>query len=271
LYFAFLPVYLSWPSALLLCLAHELFLSHRVAEWILNPSTQRLDFISSNREGIFSIHGYVALHLAGVAFGAMIFKREEGEENTFARALSQCKRLFLWALIMWASLYYSQRELFMQPSRRLANWNYFNWMVAYNVSLLAVFLATDLLIFKARHSREQSSTKGNGNKHHSRGRKAKQASSSSSSSNASKKGSTCSSSSPIPYLDVRVPFLFRVVNTNGLAFFLLANVMTGVVNLSVDTAKVSGCPAVLALALYAFLLHLVAINLHQRGVRLKGW
>jgi len=30
LYFAFFPVYMSWPSSLILCLGHELFLSYRV-------------------------------------------------------------------------------------------------------------------------------------------------------------------------------------------------------------------------------------------------
>ncbi len=68
---------------------------------------------------------------------------------------------------MWTSLFYSEHQLFLRPSRRLANWNYFNWMVrkksrftvsviltfsstvlfqvAYNISLLVLFLLTDLL------------------------------------------------------------------------------------------------------------------------------
>ena len=47
---------------------------------------------------------------------------------------------------MWSSLYYTTTDALFQPaSRRLANWAYYNWMVAYNLTLLLLFLAVDLV------------------------------------------------------------------------------------------------------------------------------
>ena len=47
---------------------------------------------------------------------------------------------------MWSSLFYTTTDALFQPaSRRLANWAYYNWMVAYNLSLLLLFLAVDLV------------------------------------------------------------------------------------------------------------------------------
>ena len=49
-------------------------------------------------------------------------------------------------VLMWSSLFYTTTDVLFQPaSRRLANWAYYNWMVAYNLSLLLLFLAVDLV------------------------------------------------------------------------------------------------------------------------------
>ncbi len=48
---------------------------------------------------------------------------------------------------MWASLFYASQDLQFQPaSRRLANWAFFNWMMAYNQSLLLLFLLADQIL-----------------------------------------------------------------------------------------------------------------------------
>ena len=46
----------------------------------------------------------------------------------------------VWGVLMWCSLFYTTiDELFQPASRRLANWAYYNWMVAYNLTLLLLF------------------------------------------------------------------------------------------------------------------------------------
>jgi len=60
-----------------------------MAEWILNPDTPRTGFISANREGLFSMNGYVVLHLAGVSFGSQLFSAP----NTFGESEKLTKKL----------------------------------------------------------------------------------------------------------------------------------------------------------------------------------
>ena len=62
---------------------------------------------------------------------------------------------------MWSSLFYTTTDVLFQPaSRRLANWAYYNWMVAYNLSLLLLFLAVDLVSASRSDLNEAKSVAG---------------------------------------------------------------------------------------------------------------
>jgi phosphatidylinositol glycan class W len=125
-YFALIPVRLSWISSLVIGISYEFTLDLGLGSWILSPDTAREDLLSSNREGILSTAGYVAIYLAGVAWGQFFIANIDG---TFKSYLSAMKKLAIWALLMWASLWYSHHKLEMVSSRRMANWGYFLWMV----------------------------------------------------------------------------------------------------------------------------------------------
>ncbi|KAL6878390.1 hypothetical protein ACP4OV_012560 [Aristida adscensionis] len=60
-------------------------------------------------------------------------------------------------------------------------------------------------------------------------------------------------------------------NQNMLGSFLLANILTGLVNLSVDTLSASPVAALLILSVYTFTLCMVAGFAHFCGVRMKFW
>ena len=75
----------------------------------------------------------------------------------------------------------------------------------------------------------------------------------------------------IPHLDLRTPQVFQAIGKNGLAYFLLANVLTGLVNLAIQTKIVSPCPAVLIVMAYMFTLHLVASICYVKKITIKFW
>lgn len=52
----------------------------------------------------------------------------------------------------------------------------------------------------------------------------------------------------------REPYLMRLINFNGLPFFLLANLLTGLVNLSLKTTQVSDASSLLILLVYCSVL-----------------
>ncbi|KAJ3162017.1 Glucosaminyl phosphatidylinositol (GlcN-PI) nositol acylation protein [Geranomyces michiganensis] len=66
-----------------------------------------------------------------------------------------------------------------------------------------------------------------------------------------------------------VPALYKAVNRNQLAVFLLANVMTGLINMSIDTLKVPDVPATVLVGCYMLFVGSVAVLLDRMNVTLK--
>ena len=65
------------------------------------------------------------------------------------------------------------------------------------------------------------------------------------------------------------PILFQAISMNALAYFLLANLLTGLVNFSIATLHTASCPAVLILAGYTAVLQLITDGMYQRNIHLK--
>ena len=112
-----------------------------------NFVTFREGLIEANREGLTSSLGYLALHLAGVSWGSDLLFLASTPDHLFTSAgllvvwlVSETRMQTtiapLRAGLMWGALAYSS-TLFPPASRRLANYNFFTWTLAYNLTLLA--------------------------------------------------------------------------------------------------------------------------------------
>eukprot|EP00096_Caligus_rogercresseyi_P009487 TRINITY_DN3235_c0_g1_i1.p1 TRINITY_DN3235_c0_g1~~TRINITY_DN3235_c0_g1_i1.p1 ORF type:complete len:512 (-),score=98.41 TRINITY_DN3235_c0_g1_i1:66-1601(-) len=260
----------SWILSLFLGLLHEGILSTSLgATYILDPSSPRDNIFSSNREGIMSLLGYIAIYLAAVYWGTQISGGGDQATPTPSQESSfkLLKSLFFWSIVMWGSLLYSQ-ELFLLPSRRMANWPYFNWMLALNLSLLGVFLLFELIRvwyhdMLALHL-DQSKSSKNG-KASSKGSGGGRGTSSKRKSNLPphkpKEGDESGfESSPI----------LSSICYNGLPYFLLSNLLTGLINMSIETIFLMNCLAILILFAYSTSLNLVSLQCFHRGLRWKG-
>ncbi len=53
--------------------------------------------------------------------------------------------LIVWCVVLWLNLAYST-TFFLPPSRRLANYTFYAWTVAYNLSIITLFLLIELLL-----------------------------------------------------------------------------------------------------------------------------
>jgi len=177
--------------------------------------------------------------------------------------------LFSYAVIYWA-LFGISRYLHIGGhgiSRRLVNLSYIAWVAAYNTTALLFYFLLDLVFFPTSLARGTYSPVS--------GLKVvRRPNRNSSSSNIDTDStSTQTQSTPLPSLppsragappgktatatmmagpsSVPAPALLEAINRNSLAVFLLANVATGAINLSMRTMYASDGRAMCVLGVYA--------------------
>lgn len=224
--------------SLTLGFTYQMFLGYTsLKAYIL--TAPRTDFISQNREGIFSFLGYLAIFVAGQSIGLDILSRASGSSQTRAAAVAArrnlLKRLVSYsvALSLLTALITSFRYGFNQRiSRRLANLPYVLWVSAFNCAQITLFCAVETLIFPGVHKATDK---------------------------VSESGEVNKATSPV----------IRAFNRNGLAIFLVANLLTGQVNFRLNTLTMGNAGALAILSAYAALLTAIAVTLDRWNISIK--
>merc|ERR550519_411853 len=264
----FIPIKLSWLMSVVLAVFYEGILTFWLGNWIMSE-IPRTDLITANREGLCSCLGYLAIYMAGVAWGREILTTR----GSMAELLVVTRLLVLWTGIMWLSPAYST-TFFLPPSRRMANYTFFTWIVAYNLTLLSLFLLLDLLIMFVGEVKLGTAPDSSRSSRITRA-KPRQGQDQNNIRKPPKKTKEIPlEENPTPSYECtlyRCPTIYEAIDYNGLVFFLLANLGTGAVNLSVATIHTPELPALAILAAYLVTLCLVAKILHRYNVRLKFW
>ena len=214
----------------LILAVYEMCLDHtKLKAYVL--TAPRTDLLSQNREGVFSFWGYLAIFLAGQAVGFDILPRTASA----ADRTQLVKRLLIWFTV-WFSLYcISTGTVFglrVHPSRRLANAPYVEWVVWFNCMQLLLYCLIETLLFPGVSTATDKETEKR-------------------------------------QVDLANSRVLKAFNRNGLAIFLLANLLTGLVNLTLDTLHMGTMFSMAVLAGYAALVTAVAIVLDHWNVSLK--
>ncbi|KAI0265345.1 GWT1-domain-containing protein [Gloeopeniophorella convolvens] len=240
------PLLARMPAALLALLvagAHELVLGAGLAAYVLHAP--RVSLVSANKEGLASLPGYLAIQLLGLSAGTVVlppspahYRRQQRAAASSARPDSAPPRakppapresdkaaaeLFSYAAIYWALLGACSLGG-LQVSRRLANLPYVAWVVAHSASALLLYVVLLELLFAPRARARYSPVSG-----------------------LKLRDADAGGAAPL----AEAPPLLDAVNRNSLALFLLANVATGVVNLSMRTMHASDARALGVLGAYA--------------------
>ncbi|KAA8574803.1 hypothetical protein MFRU_002g04970 [Monilinia fructicola] len=196
----------------------------------------RTDLLSKNREGIFSFFGYLAIFLAGQATGMFVLPRDSMPNGG---PVAQRRRLLMtmgvWSGI-WITLYMFTTSykygLALSVSRRLANLPYFLWVSAFNCSQLTAFCLVETIFSPAAHKSTDAKTEKEN-------------------------------------YELSTSRVLESFNRNGLAIFLAANLLTGLVNLTIPTLFVSNLQAMGILLLYASILTGFAVGLDLYDISIK--
>ncbi|KAF6738529.1 Phosphatidylinositol-glycan biosynthesis class W protein [Oryzias melastigma] len=237
-----LPSRLLWVFALLFSGLYQFILeTSELKTFIIHNNEREKDFLHANKEGIFSIVGYVAIYLIGVQFGLFVMQPKSHVKDW----LKMLVNLFFSSLILYGVLFACQT--FVEPvSRRLANLPFVIWSVGQSLLFMSCLCVADMVLL------------------------------------FSKKSSGCpfipSSLSLCTKKDENVETsglerlcIIKAVHRNQLLFFLLANLMTGLTNMLVDTLSSDSFFSVSVLLLYMFVNCILVHVLHILGITVKFW
>ncbi|KAJ7187178.1 GWT1-domain-containing protein [Mycena filopes] len=216
----------------------------------------RVGLISANKEGVVSLGGYLAIHLLGLAAGTLVlppspaFFRRRGRGGGVNAQLGAARQndktameLASYAIVWWAVLgVVLSFPVDEGVSRQTANLPYALWITAFNSSFILGYLILDMVFFPGPTARKKPFPPSD--------------------------GQTDVSHDEVEKQDARrAPELLEAINLNALPLFLLANLLTGLVNLSVETMYATDARAMGVLALYALGFCGVAWGVRGRRVR----
>lgn len=218
-------------SGIVIVTLHEMALQIGLAEYVIDETVPRDTFFAANREGIVSIFGYVALYLASVYVGVLL--QNDAEVVNARVMLKKSLKLGFIAAILWKMVYVCA-DMF-GVSRRLANMGYVIWILSIGTTFTMLFMLMEVFYQFVVFDKPASDTKD-------------------------KSMLTNSGLSPI---------LLSAINYNGLAFFLFANIGTGLINMLFQTMLVSAGGCVFLVSIYMFLLCAIITFFYVNEIQLK--
>ncbi|KAL8291730.1 hypothetical protein RQP46_001988 [Phenoliferia psychrophenolica] len=247
----------SW-LAIIISIVHQLFLDQSLQYWAL--TAERTTFLTRNREGIVSLPGYLSIYLLGTATGLYVlppdpyfFDRLQALRSTSTtqsaekQRVKELKMAKAWKskpgklasvlgsyAALWWGLYAILKLTGWVVSRRLANLAYVVWVAAFNASFLFGYLVVNMW-----------------------------ASDPSSSSTSDLRANPSAPPSP----SNSAPAIFDAINRNSLVVFLVANLLTGLVNVSMESMYASDLVAMLVLGTYCAACVAVAWALRKKRLR----
>ncbi len=198
----------------------------------------RTDLVSMNREGIFSFIGYLAIFLAGQDTGMFVLPRRVNPRSNSSDGSQRTTLLMtvaVWCLV-WSVLYFFAVDYRygagLDVSRRMANLPYILFVVAFNTGQIFAFCLVDTVFFPAFYNAQDAKAEEEA-------------------------------------YDTATSRVLRAYNRNGLAVFLLANLLTGLVNLTVPTLDIGQVATMAVLAGYVTVLTTVAVLLDMYDISIK--
>ena len=244
--------YLDGILALLMIVPYQMFLSYYGGQEFIEDGERRCNHdegkadnmsyadqflptilcnaYSANREGILGVVGYVSLRLLSEDVARICLlvpiqrqqtlsldEQHKNNNNKYQPMMRQHTqlRLFIMSIVLWMSHLYLTIGLRIPTSRRSTNASFILWSLAHNVSLLCMIHYV-MMINAPKTTTEET---GDGSKQQQQHLHR-------------------------PYI------LLEAINRYGLAVFLSSNVLTGLVNLTVDTLHSSDGKAMLVMMIY---------------------
>lgn len=228
----FVPSYAA--LALLLAVTYQVVLETTgLKAYIL--AAPRVDLLSQNREGVFSFVGYLAIFLTGQDAGMYVLPRSINGRGGGGARTTLLLTLAAWSAL-WSALYFLATDYRyganLPVSRRLANLPYVLGVAALGTQQLLAYCLVETVCFPGFYGAADV-------------RAEREA------------------------YEVATSRVMRAYNRNGLALFLVANLLTGAVNMTVPTLDVGPVGSVGILVAYSAVLTALAVALDAYDINIK--
>lgn len=228
-------------AAIAILVIHETILQLGLSNYIMDDKAPRDNLISANREGIFSLPGYVSLYLASIYIGTLL--KSDGQQLLKVKEVAQkAGKMFIISICCWKMIYVCNGMFGV--SRRTSNMGYNFWVLAIGCSMVTLLMLNEIYIYYTSFNRPQWQQV-----------------------EPNTKSQLDEPDFHVPY----VPLILQAVNYNGLAFFLLANLFTGIVNVCFQTMLLETPASLVIITYYAFLLNVIMVFLFVNKFKLKIW
>uniref|UniRef100_A0A914EGU4 Phosphatidylinositol-glycan biosynthesis class W protein n=1 Tax=Acrobeloides nanus TaxID=290746 RepID=A0A914EGU4_9BILA len=257
----FVPYPYTIPTGLVIGIGYQTALTNGLQRWLLRRSRYRYGLLDENREGIYSLFGYIFLFSLAQLLARGL--------SVFNGVLRPNKRSVLLIFLTSAALYGLQLQSiikFGQPSRRLANFPYIFSTTSIITFTLGCFQVIQLL-GNEKFSKEAPETEATtsaqvqeipiedeatlGNEV------------------SIETNGVTEEDEKLKTVETPVPSLLDAVSKNGLLFFLIANLATGFVNLTISTPQYLDVPLqITILSVYALAIS-EWIYLYNSGILFK--
>ncbi|XP_002025613.2 uncharacterized protein At4g17910 [Drosophila persimilis] len=236
------------PLGMGLLVAHQMALSvFGLSDFVMDEDVPRSTVFSANREGLVSLPGFVAMYLLSIYLSRWLMA---ATLLGYSDMVKKLRRLLLLVLILWSL--FGASAFAIGISRVTCNFGYVVWTLAIICTIMWVglfgldFVINSVLPWDPSALAVDSQEKGQ-----------------------LLEVQAGEGSAPKAASDRIGSFaICQSLNLNGLTFFLLANLLTGGVNIFLKPEDRSQSESVLILLVYMFLATKAVHELLKRGVRL---
>lgn len=244
--------------------------------FIVNESLPRDNLISQNKEGLFSFIGYLSIFLVGQYLGNLLlpiipipnnlicigttkedlvkYYSNKNPKNTLT--LKPLSALVILSIVFQLLYFIIDTCYIYGVSRRLANGLYVIWVCAYNLTFLTGFKLIENLIWGDELNDENIEIITNEIENEKFG-----------------KSSSFNTVDPLEISKLHykesTPLSLQFINDNSLVIFLIANLLTGLINLTFNTLDSSDITSILILIVYELVLYIISLVLNKLNIIIR--
>ncbi|XP_034109033.1 uncharacterized protein LOC117571140 [Drosophila albomicans] len=229
------------PLAFALLVTHQLGLSFGgIMDYVIDDDLERNSFLSANREGLLSLPGFVCIYMLSIYLSRWLVAKSL---LSYAEMVRKLRYFGAFALFCWLLMVLGANAVGI--SRVTCNMGYVFWMIAITSTMVWLtmfifdFIISTVMPLDTSIALVESLEKGSSNVR------------------------TAS-----PDKSSGVFLICESLNMNGLTFFLLANVLTGGVNIFLSPEDRSDFTSIIILLLYMLLATFVVFQLYMRRIRI---